>query len=147
MRGDSNPADCYSWSPTLPQNARKDGAPRCVRLFGHYSFERFAGGDDGGGYFLFAVGCAEERGLKLRGRQPDAPIEHGAVEAAKGGSVGPGGLVVVCNWSSREKPGTHGADAVEGQRDAGVGGFGGYSLEDGFGSGFKLGINLGGVVL
>src|ERR1035438_3111585 len=107
MRGDSNPADCYSWSPTLPQNARKDGAPRCVRLFGHYSFERFAGGGDGGGYFLFAVGCAEERCLKLRRRQPDAQIEHGAVEAAEGCGVGLGGLVVVSYWSGRKKPGAH----------------------------------------
>ena len=88
-----------------------------------------------------------KRSFELRGRQPDALIEHGPVEAAEGCGVGLGGLVVVCYWSSREKPGTHGADAVEGQRDAGVGGFGGYTLEDGFGSGFKLGINLGGVIL
>ena len=56
-------------------------------LLGFHGAEGFFGGGYRGGGFRFAVGGGEEGGFKLGGREPDAPIEHGAVEAAERGGV------------------------------------------------------------
>ena len=72
------------------------------------------GGGEGGADFFFAVGGAEEGGFKLRGGQPDASLEHGAVEGGELPGVGAGGAVVIRDRVAGEKPGKHGADAVGG---------------------------------
>ena len=63
---------------------------------------------------------AEEGGFKLRRRQPDACIQHSAMEAAKEFGVAGRGRLPVEDRVIGEKPGEHAADLVGGDRDSGV---------------------------
>ena len=57
------------------------------------------------------------------------------------------GLLVVGDRARSEEPCPHGADAVEGEGDAGLSSFCGDTFGDSFGSGFEFWVDFGGVVL
>jgi len=99
-------------------------------LFALYKFEGLACGGDGGCDFSFHGRCLGRR-LRTERAGPDALIQHGAMEAAEGGGVRFRGFFVVGDWIGREEPGTHGAYAVGGERDAGQR-LRGYAFENGF---------------
>ena len=109
--------------------------------------KRLARGGDGCGYFLFAMGGAQEGRFKLRRRQPHSAFEHGAVKAGKGRGVGLAGLLVIGNGTLSKKPRPHGADAVKRERDTCLASFSGDAIGNGGRDGFELWIDAGGVGL
>jgi len=51
------------------------------------SSNRFARRCDGDSHLRFAVRRTQKRHLKLRGQQPDALVQHGAMKPSKGGGL------------------------------------------------------------
>ena len=83
------------------------------------------------------MGGGDKGGLVLAGREPDAGVEHSAMEASEGGGVGGCGVGEAGDLLAGEEPGKHGADAVGGQGDAGLAGDGSDALRDACGGGFE----------
>src|SRR5450631_1863052 len=82
-----------TWAKNAPSNSL-DGIIRLIHARSRAAsflllngLECLASCGDGGLHFSVAVGSAQEGGFELRWREPDALIEHGVVEAAKGGRV------------------------------------------------------------
>jgi len=70
------------------------------------------GGPVGGG-----MGGAEESGLKLRSWEPDAGVQHAAMEAAEEFRIAGCGGLPVKDLAAGKKPGEHAADLVGSERD------------------------------
>ena len=77
-------------------------------------------GGDGGIDVRGGVGGAEEGGLELRGRKPDAGVEHAAMETAEEFRVTGCGAIPVEDLVIGEEPGEHAANLVGGDGDSGV---------------------------
>lgn len=97
---------------------------------------------DGYVHFRFTMSCAQECSFKLRGRQPDALVDHGAMKAAERGGVGFGRVGVVGDRIVCEEPGPHGADAIDRERNAGTRGLLGYAFGNGLRGRFKVRVDL-----